>query len=242
MPDPPSSPFFVRGQKTTRGVASGKGRYPAAVILLASRAGMLVAVLLVALAIGAYAWWREGGKRRFFPRNWGVVHEGWLFRSGQIHPRIVEQVLREHRIDVVIDLADDRPGRPSDAAERRAVEALGIRKVDLPGLNGHGVGRLRSYSGALTEMVRAREAGERVLVHCAAGSERTGGAIALYRMLFEGWSGEEAYAEYLSYRSTPPEEDVLAEYLNPRMGRLVKQLLKSGALKERPAELPRFGP
>ncbi|MGH0029881.1 MAG: dual specificity protein phosphatase family protein [Myxococcota bacterium] len=200
------------------------------------------ALLACALLGGGYAWWRDGGKRLFFPRNWGVVEAPWLYRSGQIHPRIIERVLRDEGVDVVIDLAKDDPRVESAVAEQQAVAALGVRKVDLWGLNGSGVGKVSAYVGALEEMVRAREAGEKVLVHCAAGSERTGGAVALYRMLYQGWSGDRAWEEYLSYRNRPPRHTKLRDFLNGNMGEIAERLVRSGALAEAPAELPVFGP
>jgi len=209
----------------------------------ARRLWIAVAVVLaVGAAIGGYAWWREEGSRLFYPRNFGVVEEAFLYRSGQIHPRIIEDVLREHEIDLVIDLARDDLRRASARAEIEAVEALGIRKVDLFGLDGYGVGRLDAYTLALEELARARSAGERVLVHCSAGSERTGATVALYRMLFEGWSGEQAYTEYLGYRNRPPSHRRLPEYLNRNMERLVARLVERGVLAEPPAPLPVFGP
>jgi protein tyrosine/serine phosphatase len=198
--------------------------------------------VLAAAALGGYAWWRDEGSRLFYPRNFGVVEEGFLYRSGQIHPRIVEDVLREHGIDLVIDLARDDPRAASARAELAAVEALGIRKLDLPGLDGYGVGRLDAYAAALEALARARYQGDQVLVHCSAGSERTGAAIALYRMLFQGWSGERAYAEYLGYRNRPPRHRKLPDYLNRNMARLVSGLVERGVLAERPDPLPVFGP
>lgn len=42
-----------------------------------------------------------------------------------------------------------------------------------------------------------------VLVHCFHGRDRTGLVIAAYRMMMEGWSYEEAYAEMLRYGHNP---------------------------------------
>lgn len=40
------------------------------------------------------------------------------------------------------------------------------------------------------------EEGKTVLVHCAHGSDRTGLIMALYRLIYEGWTAEAAYAEF----------------------------------------------
>lgn len=206
------------------------------------RTRSIAAGLLLLGLVGGYAWWRDGGKRLFFPRNWGVVEEGWLFRSGQIHPRIIVPVLREHEIDVVIDLARDDARVESAVAEQRAVRALGIRKVDLWGLDGTGTGEVDAYVGALAEIARARASGERVLLHCSAGSERTGGAIALYRMLYDGWDGRAAWDEYLTYRNRPPKNRKLVKFVNRHLPAIAARLRESGALDATPEPLPVFGP
>jgi protein tyrosine/serine phosphatase len=42
-----------------------------------------------------------------------------------------------------------------------------------------------------------------VFVHCAAGKDRTGYALAAYRMVFEGWSPNDALEEMFDYRFNP---------------------------------------
>ncbi len=200
-------------------------------------------VTLVLGAIGFFAyWWLDGGRYMFFPKNWGVVEEGVIYRSGQIHPRIIEDVLRENEIDVIIDLAIDTPGREDHEAEVAAAKKLDIPKIDFVSLDGSGRGDIADYEGALAEILAAKRAGKRVLVHCAAGSERTGGVIACYRMLFQGWDGKRAYEEYLSYRRRPPDHTRLTDFVNANMEALVDGLVKRGLLPAGPDPLPRFGP
>jgi protein tyrosine/serine phosphatase len=43
-------------------------------------------------------------------------------------------------------------------------------------------------------------AGQPVFVHCAAGKDRTGYALAAYRMVFEGWPANDAVQEMFDYR------------------------------------------
>jgi len=201
-----------------------------------------VLLLLAAAGGGAYAWWAEGGKRRFIPRNFGVVAEGAIYRSGQVHRRLIEDLLREHEIDLVIDLARDDRMQLDEQAELLAIEKLGIERVELLGLDGYGAGDPDVYRAALATLVRARDEGKTVLVHCAAGTERTGATVALYRMLYQGWTGPQAWEEYLSYRSRPPEKRRLRKFLRRRMPDLVAGLVSDGALAEAPSELPVFGP
>jgi hypothetical protein len=60
-------------------------------------------------------------------------------------------------------------------------------------------------------------------------------------MLYQGWSGQDAYAEYLTYRNRPPERDRLVGFLNRNMPDLVARLDASTSL-EAPDPLPVFGP
>lgn len=199
-------------------------------------------VLVAGVLAGSLAWWLDRGRHYFSPKNWGVVEEGRIYRSGQIHRGIVEDVLRGHDIRVIVDLTRDEATDPDAVVERNAAHRLGIRKVELVGLNGYGTGDPQDYVLALREIVAARDRGEPVLVHCAGGSERTGGILACYRMLFEGWDGPSAWEEYVSYRSKPPEREDLQRFVNENLPWLVKRLQALGVLLEAPDALPHFGP
>lgn len=202
------------------------------------------AVVLFVLAVigGTVAWWLDKGRHLFFPKNFDVVEEGRLYRSGRIHAGIVEDVLKEHGIRVIVDLAASETDDPDEIAETEAARRLGIRKVDLTGLGGHGTGDVGDYVTALHEIVKAREAGEPILVHCAGGSERTGGVFAFYRMLFDGWDGARTWEEYKAYRVKPPERPDLPDYVNENLPVVVERLRALGVPVRMPDPAPRFGP
>jgi hypothetical protein len=195
-------------------------------------------LLLLCIAVGATIWWRDGGKRLFVPRQWDVVVPDFLYRSGQIHARLIEDVLREHRIDLVIDLARDRWSDPDARAEREAIERLGIRRLAFEDLDGSGRGNPTSYVEALAAIAEAQREERRVLVHCTAGSARTGGAVMLYRTLFQGWSGADAYGEYLRYRKRPPRSSRVARFLDAHMPEIAGGLVARQALAALPDRLP----
>jgi protein tyrosine/serine phosphatase len=197
-------------------------------VTVARRRGLVVAIALLAVAGGAYAWWSDQGRHLFFPKNWGVVEEGRIYRSGQIHSRLVEDVLAANRVRVVVDLAADDAENPHADAEREAVARLGIRKVDVTSLDGSGLGDPERYVEALGAVVRARDAGEPVLVHCAGGSERTGVVVGVYRMLVQGWDGARAWDEYVSYRKDPPQREDLRRYVNEHLPRFAEALRTLG--------------
>ena len=205
------------------------------------RNALLALTLTASLCIGAVIWWRDGGKRLFQPRKWDHIETGFLYRSGQIHRRLIEDTLHEHGIDLVIDLAADGTPDADEAAEREAIERLGIRRLGFD-LDGAGRGDPSAYSEALAAIVQAKRDGEQVLVHCNAGSERTGGVAMLYRTLYQGWSGADAFAEYARYRNRPAESGRVAGYLNQNIGRIARELVAAGALESVPDPLPVYAP
>ena len=202
----------------------------------------LLLVLVPLLILDAVIWWwLDRGNRLFFPRKWGVVVEGRLYRSGRIDAGLVEDALKDHAIAVVVDLAAGEPENADVRAEREAARRLGIRVVEVRGLEGDGTGDVAGYVTAVTEMARAAP-GKAVLVHCTAGSERTGVAVALYRMLVEGWDGVRAYDEYLGYRRHPPTDDHLVRFVNEHVADVASRLAAAGVLGRVPSPLPSFGP
>ena len=202
------------------------------------RPALVVTGLLVA---GTVIWLLDGGHRMFRPKRLGVVEEGRVWRAGQIHRRLLPDVLREHDIDVVIDLARDEGDDADEMAERQILDRLGVERLGFEDLGGDGTGNLESYVTAMRRLLDARDAGQHVLVHCAGGSERTGALVAWYRMLFEGWSGDQAWDEYLSYRSKPPKDDVHPTYVNGHTDELVRRLEAEGVAIPHPHP-GRFGP
>jgi len=218
------------------GTASRRDR-----MLLRMRRRLVLALCaLLVIGFGGTIWWREGGKRLFFPRKWAEVEPG-LYRSGQIHRRLIEDVLREHRIELVVDLAPDEEGDLDNAAEREVTARLGIPVLSLS-LGGDGSGDPQDYVGALTTAVEAHRQGKHVLVHCEAGSERTGAFFLLYRTLVQGWSPADAIAEYASFRNRPIKRGSSTRYLDAHMAEIASGLVASGALGALPDPLPSFAP
>lgn len=201
---------------------------------------VLVLCGLLLLGAGGTIWWRDGGKRLFFPRKWAEVEPG-LYRSGQIHRRLIEDVLREHGIDLVVDLAPDEKGDLDNAAEREVTARLGIPVLSLS-LGGDGSGDPQGYVAALTTAIEAHRQGKHVLVHCEAGSERTGAFFVLYRTLFQGWSAADAIAEYASFRNRPLSDGSSTRYLDAHLPEIASGLVASGALEALPDPLPSFAP
>lgn len=204
--------------------------------------GRVVTAVVIGLLAGGLYWWYDGGRYRFIPRRLGAVEDGVIYRSAQLHRRLLEDVLVEKQIRVIVDMEPDDPNDPDERAEREIAARLGIRKVELLTLDGSGRGDPADYVRVLTEMVRARETETPILVHCAAGTQRTGTAVALYRMLFQGWDGPRAYAEYMDYRRNRPDRGIIAAYLDEHMRGIADALVRADLLDAVPEPLPRFGP
>lgn len=196
---------------------------------------------LVALLAGGAALWHNVLQDRFIPKRFGVVEAGRLYRSGQLAAALVKPTLADHGIKLVVDMTGESPDDPDQQAESRAVAELGIRRVKFP-LRGNGTGDIRHYAQALAAIHEARQRGEPVLVHCAAGTQRTGGVIATYRMLIEGRPAAEAYREMTSFGVSARHDQILLDYLNDHMAELAELLVQMGVIERVPDPLPVLKP
>jgi protein tyrosine phosphatase (PTP) superfamily phosphohydrolase (DUF442 family) len=189
-----------------------------------------VALGVVALAIFVVVCggvWRFVLRDRLIAKRFGVVVPGLVFRSGQISRHRIESVLTTYRIRCVIDLQGDDSNSPEQQAERETVKRLGIRRVSAP-LIGDGTGEVEQYAVAVAELVRCRDAGEPVLVHCSAGSQRTGGVVAAYRLLIEGVSQADVLREMQRYDWNPRRDRILPQYLDRNLPELGRRLNARG--------------
>lgn len=143
-----------------------------------------------ALGGGAWAWQSAFGP----PKRFGVVETGRIYRSGEITPRQLERVARENGIRTVLSMLD--PDDAESVAEREAAERIGLRWLNVP-LRGDG-----SSTAADRDRIRALlldESNGPMLVHCAAGANRTGLACGMYRLHAQGWTVERVLSEMRDY-------------------------------------------
>jgi hypothetical protein len=176
---------------------------------------------LIALAVGlAGLWVVEGVIPDLVPKKFAVVEEGRLYRSGGLTPAAMKKVVTGHDIRLVVDLGAFEPGSRAGRREARTAEALGVARVELP-LFGDGTGDPNRYVEALRRM---RAADGAALVHCAAGAQRTGVAVVLYRMVEDGWTMERALAEAEDHGHDPAENTKLRPYLERWAGPIIASL------------------
>jgi len=138
---------------------------------------------------------------RAMAKNLGVVVEGKLYRSGRLTPRTLRLVRDKLGVRTVIDLGATHPGSKDEAKIAAAAANLGITRHSCRGLRGDGTGNPNVYAHALRLLTQEHDGP--VLIHCAAGADRTGVAVALYRHGVQGRSLDEGMAEARQFRHDP---------------------------------------
>lgn len=148
---------------------------------------LLVAVAaLAALGAGASVyhhkclWWRK----------FDQVDDG-VYRSGRLHEWQLRDAIERYELRTVFSLTTT-----NDAMERRVCDELGVRR-HLCYLPGDGVGTDDPYLRFLE--VVSDPANRPILVHCSAGVQRTGGAVALYRVCKQDWQFDDAIEEMIAF-------------------------------------------
>ena len=194
----------------------------------------LAALVVIA---GALTSWDLVLKDRLATKHWGVVEQGLIYRSGRLPLDRAQATLANHHIRVLIDLTENKPSNRFQPKERAAAMALGIEYHNFP-LIGDGTGDIAHYANAIAVMLQARREGKPVLIHCAAGAQRTGGVVAAYRVLVEQKSPDEARAELKRYGWKPGKDQVLLNYLNGNMAKLAELLLALQVIDTIPHPLP----
>jgi hypothetical protein len=164
-----------------------------------------VALAAAALAVGALAWlgmahglfrgpYPPLGKRLAWALgtpgpayNFGVVIPGRLFRSARPDERLLAWLQQEHGVEHVVSLAGESEVHALARARGMRVSSFRWRVEALP------------PEADLLAALELLSGGERVLVHCASGADRTGYAVAAHRVLRQGWESGPALDEMGRY-------------------------------------------
>lgn len=166
---------------------------------------------------------------RRLARNLGVVVEGRLYRSGRLTPRTLKLLRDKLSVRTVIDLGATHPGSKDEAAIAKAAADLGITRHSCRGLRGDGTGNPNVYAHALRLL--AQEHDGPVLIHCAAGADRTGVAVALYRHAVQGLSLEDAMAEARRYRHDPARSPGTRPFVDQHAAAIVRAWRDGGTIE-----------
>lgn len=163
-----------------------------------------VAVVLVVAVPLLYA-----RQRHETYRNFRVVEEGVLYRSGQMSPAGFERVCKEKGIRTVVSLRDEETQVADGYDEGRWCEANGIVFESIPPKGWEEENGVVPMAANLREFERNLDTIEfdpltgkggpkyprPILVHCFAGIHRTGAHVAVYRVKYHGYTADEAVAE-----------------------------------------------
>jgi tyrosine-protein phosphatase SIW14 len=204
---------------------------------------LLLGLLLTALLIGGP--WAYASYRRTQTRNFRIVHDGHLYRSGQMTLSGLKRVVHDYGIKTVITLRDAAtPGeRPPDSKEEAYCLAEEINYFRIPPRAWwapDGPAPVEAGVKKFLDIVTDPD-NHPVLVHCFAGSHRTGAYCAIYRMEVQHWSNEEALAEMKAcgYSNLDEEWDILGYLEQYRPTWKKGEPSERNSLRHRPPAKPR---
>ncbi len=180
--------------------------------------GCLIVVVLIVAPLG----WGLDQVRQM--REFRVVREGVLYRSGQMKLPALKRIRHDYGIRTIINLREKTPANKADEDEEKFCAAEELNYFRFP------VVHWESATGPapIEENVRRFRAilddprNHPVLLHCHAGIHRTGAYCAIFRMEYDGWSNADAIAELRAsgYTNLFNELDVLGYLRNYRPSRL----------------------
>ncbi len=188
-----------------------------------SRGGALAVVALVMLGLGALGY-AKLVRPNIVPKNFDVVDTGKLYRSGWLTPAATRQVVEANHIKTIVDLGgyDIKPA--GERVAERTAAALGVERRVFR-LNGDGTGNPNAYVEALR--IITDPAKQPVLVHCSAGSERTGVCVLLYREIVQGHAFGADFNETYAHGHDPSRNTRLRPYLEEWHAKIA-QAFKAG--------------
>jgi|GEM_PF-3956099 len=127
--------------------------------------------------------WVIGGPEEAY--NFGVVAPGKLYRTGRPDTKLFQYMHENYGIKQLVMLngedMQELDAPPPELGMRRHVY---FWSPDSP-----------PPREELLEVLDIFQCGEPVAVHCYAGADRTGYAVAAYRILVQGWRPERAFEE-----------------------------------------------
>jgi protein tyrosine/serine phosphatase len=147
--------------------------------------------------------------------NFRVIEDGQAYRSAQLDASTLRLVVRQYGIRTVINLRGENAVAVWYQRERATAEELKLKLVDIP-LSAH---RLPSRANLLQLYDTFKAADGPILIHCSAGSDRTGAAAAIWRMVVRGEPRAAAVRELSllngHFAQACPEMDQLVRIFQP---------------------------
>ena len=200
--------------------------------------GLGAVVLLAGISGGL---WAFVVRDRVYPKRFGTVVDKAVYRSGQISRYLIADVINRYRIGTIVDLNGFDPQDPDQQAEAAVSRDKGVQHYCFP-LRGNGTGKIEHYADAIETIVQSQHRGVPALVHCYAGTQRTGACVSFYRLLIRKERPENVYAELGRYGWDPALNQVLVDYVNSHMRELAELLVQRRVLDHVPDPLPELHP
>jgi protein tyrosine phosphatase (PTP) superfamily phosphohydrolase (DUF442 family) len=130
--------------------------------------GLLV-ILVLLFIFGAYAYVHGGG-------NFHEVEKGMVYRSSWLGAEGLEKAIARHGVKSVLNLCGEQPGKAWYDGEVTVSRRFGVRLISLAFS-----ANTPLDSNQIAQLADAlRDSPKPLLIHCRAGSDRTGLACALY--------------------------------------------------------------
>ncbi|CAN5724523.1 hypothetical protein BH11PLA1_BH11PLA1_21780 [soil metagenome] len=189
-----------------------------------------VIIFFTALAAAAIYTFRFSLRDNLFPRNFGVVDEHVLYRAGRLTPAATDEIVRRNGIKTIIDLGAYQGIPLDERLAQRTADALGVKRHVFT-LEGDGTGHPMGYVEAL-RIIRD-PANQPVLVHCAAGAQRTSVCVMLYEHVEHGVSLDAAYEQALDHKHDPARNPQMLPYVR-RWADAIESAVKSGGTIDAP--------
>lgn len=154
--------------------------------------GVVGGLLMIGFVLFAAFIWRSSTFR--ISKNFDVVDPGRFYRSAQLTPKELEQVIDQYGIKTVISMR----GAPENSfwvkPQQEVLERKGVKFVTASWMTDF----FPDKENFLKFAHALREEQYPILVHCRTGADRTGEASAIYAMEFMGQSKEEAIQKNLN--------------------------------------------
>jgi len=175
---------------------------------------VLFGVLITLVLVGGPFWYFSHHNRSF--RNFHVVEEGILYRSGQLNRAGLQRLIHDYGIKTVVSLRDGE--KTNDIEEEKFLAETDVNFLRIPPRSWWATdGSVPAEIGlAQFREVMNNPANHPVLLHCFAGIHRTGAFCAVRRMDHDGWANEDAIKEMKSLGYTVEHMDVLPYLRNYR--------------------------